>query len=147
MVTKPRTHERKASAADSTPSHHYLEKINEQIEREIYILAHTQSSRESTNEINPGVACFLLRDVGRRAERQSQRNDIIRDDPNRFFQIFTNVFGTLMCFYTEECERERHLERNAQRYVIISRVLSDILSDRQAEVRKSSTGKWKYGRK
>jgi len=51
-------------------------------ERSPDILA--DSSREGTNEINFGVACFLLR-VGRRAERLSQRNDIIRDDPNRFF--------------------------------------------------------------
>jgi len=51
----------------------------------------TDSSREGTNEINSGVACFLLRDVGRRAERLSQRNDIIRDDPNRFFRMLANV--------------------------------------------------------
>jgi len=67
-------------------------------ERSPDILA--DSSREGTNEINSGVACFLLRDVGRRAERLSQRNDIIRDDPNRFFRMLANVeiFGTLTGF-------------------------------------------------
>lgn len=50
-----------------------------------------ESSREGTNKINSGVACFLLRDVGRRAERLSQRNNIIRDDPNRFFRLLADV--------------------------------------------------------
>lgn len=87
-MLKSRAHEASSkfiiATADSTPPRYCdLEKIDDQIEQEKYIPA--ESSREGTNEINSGVACFLLRDVGRRAERLSQRNDIIRDDPNKFF--------------------------------------------------------------
>jgi len=86
------------ATADSTPPRYCdLEKID-QIEQEKCIPV--ENSREGTNEINSGVACFLLRDVEHRAERLSQRNDIIRDDPNRFFRVLADVeiFGTLTGF-------------------------------------------------
>jgi len=57
------------------------------------------------------VACFLLRDV--RSEGPSQWNDIIRDDPNRFFEYFATkkIFKILTGFLLYEVVREKRRER------------------------------------